>query len=230
MKKLVKKISKTKSNWDNDYKNKVYSKVKESSLNHWGIDNYNNKEKQKQTCIEKYGVDNVFKSEQIKQKIRKTTFEKYGVYHIMKLSEVASKVANSEIRKQHEYETKKKNHTFNSSLIENKSYLILKEKYPDVIKQYKSDLYPYSCDFYIPSLNLYIECNYHWTHGGHPFDENNKEDQLLLEKWKNKNTKFYNNAIQTWTVRDVNKRNIAKKNKLNYVEFWNINELINYEN
>ena len=35
----------------------------------------------------------------------------------------------------------------------------------DIIRQYKSDLYPFACDFYIPSLDLYIECNYHWTHG-----------------------------------------------------------------
>ena len=41
---------------------------------------------------------------------------------------------------------------------------------------------------------------------------------------------LYNNAIECWTKRDVNKRNIAKQNNLNYIEFWNINELINYIN
>jgi hypothetical protein len=128
------------------------------------------------------------------------------------------------------YKTKKKNNTFNSSSTENKSYLILKEKYIDVIKQYKSELYPFICDFYIPSLDLYIECNYHWTHGSHPYDKNNKEDQILLEKWKTKNTKYYNAAIHTWTIRDVNKRNIAKQNNLNYKEFYSILELITYLN
>lgn len=38
-------------------------------------------------------------------------------------------------------------------------------------------------------------------------------------------TKFYNNAIQTWTDRDVNKRNVAKKNKLNYLVFYSILEI-----
>ena len=224
------KVSKTKLNWDIDYKNNVYKKIKESSLKHWGINNYNNKEKQKQTCLEKYGVDNVFKSKQIKEKIKNTTFEKYGVKHIMYLPSVASKVANSEIRKQHEYETKKKNHTFNSSSTENETYKLLKQKYSDIISQYKSDVYPFCCDFYIPSLDLYIECNYHWTHGGHPYNENNIDDINKLNKWKEKKTKFYDNAIKTWTIRDVNKRNIAKQNNLNYIEFWNINEVINYEN
>ena len=101
---------------------------------------------------------------------------------------------------------------------------MLKECYPDVITQYKDARYPFACDFYIPSLDLFIECNYHWTHGGKPY-EGTENDKKIVEKWKTKNTKFYNNAIQTWTVRDVNKRNTVKENKLNYIEFWNIDDL-----
>ena len=96
------------------------------------------------------------------------------------------------------------------------------------MRQYKSDEYPFCCDFYIPSINLYIECNFSWTHGGHSYDKDNEEDQLILEKWKEKNTKYYDNAINTWTIRDVRKRNIAKQNNLNYIEFWNLNELKNW--
>ena len=121
--------------------------------------------------------------------------------------------------------TKRKNNSFNISKQENKSYILLKKKYLDVITQYKSKEYPFICDFYIPSLDLYIECNYHWTHGGHPYNSNCDNDVLLVENWKQKKTKYYNNAIITWTIRDINKRNIVKQNKLNYIEFWNINEV-----
>ena len=55
--------------------------------------------------------------------------------------------------------------------------------------------------------------------------EFSKEIKELLESWKGKNKEYYNNAINTWSVRDVNKRNIAVQNNLNYIEFWNINEL-----
>ena len=50
----------------------------------------------------------------------------------------------------------------------------------------------------------------------------------LLSIWKNKNTKYYNNAIETWTIRDVKKRNIARENNLNYLEIFSndINEVI----
>ena len=67
---------------------------------------------------------------------------------------------------------------------------------------------------------MYIECNFSWTHGGHFFDENNIEDQEKLKLWKSKNTKYYDNAIKTWTVRDVKKHNIAIQNKLNYIVLW----------
>ena len=157
-------------------------------------------EKRKQTLIEKYGVDNYFKSEISKQK----RFSEECIQKVL--------------------DTKRKNHTFNTSKPEEESYKLLKEKYPDVLYQYKSDVYPFACDFYIPSLDTYIECNYHWTHGGKPY-EGTEEDNLILEQWKSKNTKFYNNAINCWTIRDVKKRNIAKQNNLNYLEFWDIEEL-----
>ena len=57
----------------------------------------------------------------------------------------------------------------------------LKERYPDVITQYKDDRYPFACDFYIPSLDLFIECNYHWTHGGKPY-EGTEDDKQIVEK------------------------------------------------
>ena len=36
--------------------------------------------------------------------------------------------------------------------------------------------------------------------------------------------------IYVWTDLDVRKRNIAKENNLNYIEFWNIEELKNWLN
>ena len=41
-------------------------------------------------------------------------------------------------------------------------------------------------------------------------------------------TKFYNNAITTWTIRDVNKRETAKKNNLNWIEFFDASKLIDF--
>ena len=177
----------------------------------------------KETCIKKYNCSTGFGS----HKTIETNIRKYGVENPAKSSIIREKLSNiisSEQVQTKIINTKRKNHTFNTSKQEDESYAILKEYYPNVITQYKDDRYPFACDFYIPSLDLFIECNYHWTHGGKPY-EGTEDDKQIVEKWKAKNTKFYFNAIQTWTVRDVNKRNIAKQNKLNYIEVWNIKEI-----
>ena len=106
-------------------------------------------------------------------------------------------------------------------------YNILKEIFPDVIHDYYSELYPFHCDFYIPSKKLYIEYNGSQFHHFKPFDQTNPDDIKELERL-NKLTNGkdqYAAMINTWTVTDVNKRNIAMQNKLNYKEFYSINEL-----
>ena len=220
------------------YLNNIHKKYGDNINSYTQLDYV--KEKTKQTCLKKYGSNSPLGNREIWEQTRKHTIEKYGAAYnkekynetLMKkygvpwftLSNKLKEKANTPESKEKQYKTKKKNHTFNTSMQETKTYELLKEKYPDVKYQYKSDVYPFACDFYIPSLNLYIECNYHWTHGGKPY-EGTDEDNIILEKWKSKQTEFYNNAIHCWTIRDVNKRNIAKANKLNYIEFWNIEEL-----
>ena len=55
--------------------------------------------------------------------------------------------------------------------------------------------------------------------------------ETFIDKlWESKDKKQYKRAIKTWTVKDVEKRNIAKKNKLNYLEFFNIDEFMEWYN
>lgn len=62
-----------------------------------------------------------------------------------------------------------------------------------------------------------------WTHGGHFFDATSNDDIQTLNKWSNKKTAYYDNAVETWTVRDVLKRKTALDNNLRYVVFWDNN-------
>ena len=80
------------------------------------------------------------------------------------------------------YATKRKNGTFNSSKPEDMSYVLLCEVFgkDDIERQHKDDRYPFLCDFYVKSKDLYIECNYHWTHGKHWFDEKCEDDLKML--------------------------------------------------
>ena len=53
-------------------------KIKKTKLERYGTATYVNPEKAKETCFEKYGVDNVFKFREIKDDIKKSNLEKYG--------------------------------------------------------------------------------------------------------------------------------------------------------
>ena len=136
-----------------------------------------------------------------------------------------STIMLSDEMQKHRYSIMSKNNTFNTSKEEDEVYEFLSQ-YIDVTRQFNgSSKYPFCCDFYIEDLDMFIECNFHWTHGGHPFDPSSIKDQVKLEQWKAKQTKYYNNAIKTWTKMDVEKRNKAKEENLNYKEFWSLKEL-----
>lgn len=198
------------------------------------------------TCIKKYASDeddinsivNIGQLKYVKDKIKNTCLEKYGVENPMQTQYyknlISSILSSNEIQEKI-YNTKLLNNSFNISYQEDVCFDLLKEKYSDCIRQYKSDLYPYNCDFYIPSLDLYIEYNGSHYHHYHPFDINDDNDinelNRLKEKAENSNAhkngkkSQYDNIIYTWTILDVKKRNIAQQNNLNYIEFWNINEV-----
>lgn len=112
------------------------------------------------------------------------------------------------------------NNSFNRSIPEDRYYEELVKKYgeDDVVRWYSDERYPFVCDFYIPSEDLFIELNKHWTHGGHPFDELNVDDISKLEIWEElaKSSKYYKNAIYVWTELDVKKSKTAKDKNLNY--------------
>lgn len=99
----------------------------------------------------------------------------------------------------------------------------------NVTRGYKDPRYPFHCDFYIRSFDWFIELNASWTHGGHFFDPDSFEDREKLRVWleKSENSKFYECAIQTWTVRDVQKYEYALQNDLAYFVFWD-NDLTDF--
>lgn len=204
-------------------------------------------EKVKRTNLEKYGVENVFAAEEIKEKLINTNLEKYGYENPMQNNNIKSKAIRtmidrygvvimtqipeiSKVVQEKRYITQQLNNSFNISNLEEKCYFLLKTIFKDIVRQYKSEIYPYRCDFYVPSLNLFIEFQGNWTHGKHPYNPISEEDNAIIKKWKDKNTKYYNSAIRTWTITDPLKRKIAKDNNLNYIEFWNIREVEAYVN
>ena len=67
-------------------------------------------------------------------------------------------------------------------------------------------------------------------HGGHWFDETNEDDLNILHIWESKINKssMYKSAIAVWTKSDLEKRNMAIKNNLNYIVLWTLDDINNY--
>jgi hypothetical protein len=185
------------------------------------------KQTYKETCLNKYGVTNTAKLKHVKDKIKETCLNKYGVTNVFASDVVKSKL-NYIQQIQHGFITKRKNNTFKISTEEEICFNLLSLVYKNIERQYKTDLYPFACDFYIHDINTFIEYNGTWTHGGHPFDSDNTDDLNTLHSWKLKKSKYYDNAIKTWTEYDVNKRKTAALNNLNFIEFWSIQDVCNF--
>ena len=162
-------------------------------------------DKMKATCLAKYGVKSVLANKKINAKMRQTNLERHG--------------STGYNNKDKEYETRKKNNTLGlfETVPEKELYNLLCEEYGsgNVKKQYRSSEYPFKADLYLTKLNCYIEYNGFWTHGGKPYDPNDKECQEKLKLWQERN---YKNAIYTWTDLDVRKRQYI--NKINLIIYY----------
>ena len=216
-----------------------------------------------QAINDKYGVDNAFQIQSVKDDLaarqteiqkkrdytRKQNFgdsagwnldksiqtrrEKYGsAWNLAaiaqtKLEKYGSSNWNNSDKA---FQTKRLRGNLNTSHTEDVIIEVMRTKMPNAIRQYKSDKYPFSCDVYDPDSDTYFEYQGSWTHGGKPFDETDDADVQKLNEWKSKDSQYYENAIQTWTVRDPLKRNTAATNGLNFVEFWTYDDVERYLN
>ena len=179
------------------------------------------KEKKRQTNIHKFGTPCPLQNEEVAQKAKKAMIKKYGVpnysnsiHRKKRVEQIKSKI----------YNTMKERNSFKYSKAEEELYSYIKMKFPDVCRQYKDkERYPYNCDFYIPTLDLFIEYQGYYTHNTHPYNDNDIEDRKKVEEYKEKYGPECQ-AITIWTIKDVEKRNCAKKHNLNFKEVWNINE------
>lgn len=173
-----------------------------------------------QAIADKYGVRSTMQLDWVKDKSRSTVQHKYHVSHVAQCPDIMARC----------WATRRRNGTYNKSSPESTFHLMLNDIFgsDNVLTQYADDpRYPFHVDFYLPGPDVFIELNITWTHGGHWFDANNPLDVLKLEEWQSKaklrGSKYYKDAIKTWTVRDVEKREVAIRNGLNYFVFWDSN-------
>ena len=132
-------------------------------------------------------------------------------------------VKDWEAAKKKEYNTKKKNNSFNSSKIEKDLISDLIKEYGEenVIHPYRDSRYPYNCDAYVVPLDLFIEVQGTVEHNGRPYDSNNPEHVREAEFIKSRaeqagpNSRYWN-IYKWWTEIDPKKLSILRNNNLNF--------------
>ena len=230
------------------------SHIAKTKEERYGDPNYSNRQQYKQTMLEryncshnwsgkaresvqrtwinKYGVDNPWKNVAIQEKCRKTFSKNHNgkrtVFDIPEIQQKAEILANSHTSRVKANKTKEK--SGHRSTFELYFKELLDKKHILYEEEYISNEYPYACDFYLKEYDIYVELNNYWMHGTHMFDKNNKDDLIILNTWKEKAkiSKGYKSAIHIWTKYDIEKYNIAKKNKLNYVVLYNKDEILQF--
>lgn len=173
-------------------------------------------DKKRQTMINKYGYSNSFCTIETQHKVQNTMLERYCSKNPM--------VCNKHIFAKYNG-TRSSWESMLKTALENNN---IKFKY-----EYNKDLrYPYYCDFYLPDSDIFVEINGYWMHNDHWFNENSIEDLNILKAWKKKaeTSTRMQSAINVWTKTDVEKRNCAKNNKLNYVVLWTIEDIQSWIN
>ena len=172
------------------------------------------------TMQKRYGISCYCQSDDYREnldsimdKVRNTNMSRYGAPFYVQSDEYKQNVDDIQSRI---IATKRQNGVLNTSTVEKHV-----KGFDDFESQYNNDSrYPYLCDFYDKGRDLFIEVNASWTHGYHWY--NAEEDADICKKWKAKtrDSKYYANALEVFTKRDVEKRECARKNNLNYVTLW----------
>lgn len=166
----------------------------------------------------------------IRAKTVATNQERYGVAYFTQLPEHRLEQSHRMSDPAHQrriLSTKRENGTLSTSSSEDALYGLLVEYANQhgmtVVRQYRDEKrYPFAVDFYIPERDLFIELNGSWSHGGHWYEADREMDQRTVQTWlkKGKKSKYYRVALETWTKRDVRKREAARQAELNYVTLW----------
>ena len=176
-----------KNHGEDYYTNYLVKKSKETNLKNHGNENYNNIEKIKQTCLEKYGVDNVWKSKVVLENRSQTVKDNHYEYLLnLCKSENIEFLCSKEnydgyhFTKKYQFKCLKCGYIFENSVyhlinlfcekcdpnrkntLENQIFDFLISILPNgtIIKRHdRTILVGKELDFYIPSKNIAIELN-----------------------------------------------------------------------
>lgn len=183
---------------DKDLRNKI----KQTCLEKYGVDNPAKceeiQQKMKNTCLEKYGSTNIFSSEIGKNKIKESLLDKYNVENPAFLIDVINKRKQTLIEKYDVTCGFLVNKNYKTSKGEDELYLFIKQLKENSIHSDREQIFPLELDIYIPDLKIAIEYDGDYWHSLPDMKRrDNLKNKICKEKGINlfrvKESDWYNN-------------------------------------
>lgn len=111
----------------------------------------------------------------------------------------------------------------------------LKEKFPNIKMSVTDDRFVnpethrhFQIDFYDPDSDTAFNFDKHIKHGRRKYNSEDPNCQADVKWLENKDGEFYAKILHTWRDLDPLKREVAKQNGLNFIEWFNLDEFNNW--
>jgi len=146
------------------HKSRSLEKARQTCLERFGVENPNQneeiKEKSKKTCLERFGVEYSLQDQETKEKSKKTCLERFGVENPMQNKDISLKSAKSNNNSSILYHWKTGEEiicvaSYEKATVE--QFNKIKEDFIWQIPFTMPDGRVYICDCYLPKKDLYVE-------------------------------------------------------------------------
>ena len=124
---------------------------------------------------------------------------------------------------------------YNSSKDEEAVYDLLKKVYPNLQQNYTDDRFVspithrhFQADYYDPDSDTFFLLQKHIKHGRRPYNPEDPNCQKDVEWLEGQKGEFYEKMLHTWTEVDPIKRVVAKQQGFKLLEFFNLDEVLNF--
>lgn len=184
-------------------------KIKNTCLEKYGVDNAAKakdiQSKMKNTCLKKYGTKNIFSSEIGKKKIKETLLKKYGVENPQQNNEIKKKTKETLLKKYGITCGFQKCKKYNVSKGELELYDFIKSIKPTAIHNDRKNIFPLELDIFLEENNIGIEYDGEYWHN---LPKMKKRDYIKNKICKEKGIKLIRVKEKDWK----NNKEKVKKN------------------
>ena len=184
-------------------------KIKNTCLEKYGVDNAAKakdiQSKMKNTCLKKYGTKNIFSSEIGKKKIKETLLKKYGVENPQQNNEIKKKTKETLLKKYGITCGFQKCKKYNVSKGELELFYFIKSIKPTAIHNDRKNIFPLELDIFLEENNIGIEYDGEYWHN---LPKMKKRDYLKNKICKEKGIKLIRVKEKDWK----NNKEKVKKN------------------